>query len=96
MKMSRAKQRRRGSYESLSASVSHKKNNVQYFKKSDQLVGKSPENIEEWDCPRPGIQKNNKIIKENKKRMEKNMRKALKKRIQTDSTETILPASTMY
>ena len=91
MKESRAKRGKKVP-QSITASVKPDKHAYKELKKSDHSL-KSAENIEEWDCPRPGSQKNNKIVKENKRRMEKNMRLALKKRSQTesDSTETILP-----
>jgi len=41
---------------------------------------KDPASMEEWDCPRPGEQKNNKIVKGNIRRMEKKMYAEMKKR----------------
>jgi hypothetical protein len=36
--------------------------------------------IEEWDCPRPGEQKNSKIVKEAVKRMERRQREETRRR----------------
>lgn len=41
--------------------------------------------IEEWDCPRPGSQRNKKIVKENIRRMERKMKEENKRRVPLDS-----------
>jgi hypothetical protein len=46
---------------------------------------KNPQSIEEWDCPRPGKQKNSKIVKGNVKRMERKMQADMEERMERDS-----------
>jgi hypothetical protein len=46
---------------------------------------KNPQSIEEWDCPRPGKQKNSKIVKGNVKRMERKMQDDMEERMERDS-----------
>jgi hypothetical protein len=50
---------------------------------------KDPATIEEWDCPRPGEQKNTKIVKGNIRRMEKKMYADMKKRKELDSLSAV-------
>lgn len=49
------------------------------FTKAETLASKM--NVEDWDCPKPGTRK--KVIKENKKRMEKRIQSMVKKRSDT-------------
>lgn len=46
---------------------------------------KDPATIEEWDCPRPGEQKNSKIVRNNIRKMEKKMQADMKRRAEMDS-----------
>ena len=55
----------------------------------EQHEGKDPSTIEEWDCPRPGEQKNSKIVKNNIRRMEKKMNAQMKKRRTLDSLDHV-------
>lgn len=50
---------------------------------------KNPATIEEWDCPRPGEQKNNKIVRNNIRKMEKKMYADMKKRMEKDSLNAL-------
>jgi len=63
--------------------------NTLSYKELQKLRSKRDEkkdvDIEEWDCPRPGAQKNRKMVKEAIKRMEKKQRE--EERHQYDSTE---------
>ena len=56
--------------------------------KEQKQVHKDPATIEEWDCPRPGEQKNNKMVKANLRKMEK-MNAEMKKRMALDSLNAI-------
>ncbi len=50
---------------------------------------KDPATIEEWDCPRPGEQKNKKIVRNNIRKMEKKMYADMKKRMEKDSLNAL-------
>ena len=53
---------------------------------------KDPQSIEEWDCPRPGKEKNSKIVKGNVKRMERKMEADMAERMEKDSLNFVTPA----
>jgi len=50
---------------------------------------KDPSTIEEWDCPRPGHQKNDRIVKNNMRRMEKKMQADINRRREMDSLSAV-------
>lgn len=52
---------------------------------------KDPQSIEEWDCPRPGKEKNSKIVKGNVKRMERKMQADMQQRMERDSLNFVAP-----
>ena len=54
---------------------------------------KSAEGLEDWDCPKPGGQKNKKIARENRKRIEKMMRSMAKSKREADTVQTLIPPS---
>lgn len=55
--------------------------------KKDILANKM--NVEEWDCPRPGSRQNKKMIRDNKKRMEKRVRVMMKKQHEMKQTDPL-------
>ena len=75
----------------LSAFVKPQRTYTRENDRMDRIPVKNPQDMEEWDCPRPGEQSNHKIVKENKKRMEKKMRMALKKRERIDPATSVIP-----
>jgi hypothetical protein len=68
-------------YSSSTSKDIHKERSLAELKEQKQNV-KDPATIEEWDCPRPGENKNKKIVRENTRKMEK------KRRQQLDSLHT--------
>ena len=54
---------------------------------------KNPQTIEEWDCPRPGKQKNSKIVKGNVRRMERKMQADMEERMERDSLNFMAPVT---
>ncbi len=59
--------------------------------KSPTVDPKKSMYIEDWDCPRPGAQRNKKIMKESIKRMERQMKEDTRRKSSSD-TLSILPA----
>jgi hypothetical protein len=47
--------------------------------------------IEEWDCPQPGSAKYQKMIKEHRKKIEKQYRHEMKRKKDIDPSESVLP-----
>lgn len=70
----------------VSSSLNKKNDYKAYERLREQRKDiKNAQSIEEWDCPRPGQQKNSKIVKGNIRRMEKKMEKDIESRMQQDS-----------
>ncbi|HEX5168941.1 MAG TPA: hypothetical protein VFW11_07190 [Cyclobacteriaceae bacterium] len=66
----------------------HQGRSLEKLKEQKQNL-KDPATVEEWDCPRPGEQKNKKIVKNNIRRMEKKMHTDMKKRQVMDSLNAV-------
>src|SRR5690606_3516204 len=62
-----------------------------YSFKGHSTEAKSAEHMEEWDCPRPGVKKNTKAVRDNKKRFEKSVKTTRKR--EPDTVDTLLPQS---
>jgi hypothetical protein len=52
---------------------------------------KSADSIEEWDCPKPGMKKTPKSVKDNIKKNKKKMREYFRHKNEADSLQTVLP-----
>jgi hypothetical protein len=75
-------------YSSTTSKDIHKGRSLAELKEQKQNF-KDPATIEEWDCPRPGENKNKKIVRENTKKMQKKQRQKL------DSLNTVHAGMTM-
>lgn len=51
---------------------------------------KDPATIEKWDCPKPGEQKNSKIVRNNIRKMGKKMQADMKRRAEMDSLNAVI------
>ena len=84
--------------EDLYVSSSTKKMDKEYARSYERLREqrrdlKNPQTIEEWDCPRPGKQKNSKIVKGNVRRMERKMQAEMEERMERDSLNFMAPVT---
>src|SRR5690606_17416906 len=86
MKQSNARQVKR-TYHEEAPVASIRKHDFTPTEKKDILANKV--NSEEWDCPKPGSRQNKKMIRDNKKRMDKRIRAMMKKQTEMSQADPL-------